>query len=174
MDVLNNRKGKVIVAGLGGNGEFDFTEIEANPAACNEQPGVFEGMRHWQIDGPASLYEDVGYIPAQRGTFPAPGGSWAGFFCFRANSAGKHEIKSTNFEAGIDGDKSMHRTDSIDYEYIISGKVDYKMPGGKVKTLHAGDLLIVHGAPHAWSNPYDEDCVYLAVVVGANPPKEAK
>lgn len=46
----------------------------------------------------------------------------------------------------------MHATDSIDYEVVLSGKVDMELPGGKVRTLKPGDLLVMGGVPHAWKN----------------------
>jgi quercetin dioxygenase-like cupin family protein len=61
----------------------------------------------------------------------------------------------------------MHQTDTMDYEVILSGKVDIELPGGQSRTLKAGSMLVIAGVPHAWKNPYDEDCVYALVLVGA-------
>ena len=35
-------------------------------------------------------------------------------------------------------------------------------------TLKAGDTLIESGTLHAWTNPFDEPCRFLAVVIGAD------
>jgi quercetin dioxygenase-like cupin family protein len=51
--------------------------------------------------------------------------------------------------------------------------VDLVLPGGKKRTLVPGDLLVMAGVPHAWKNPYDEDCVYVVVTVGFNTPQVA-
>ena len=46
--------------------------------------------------------------------------------------------------------------------------MDLELPGGKKRTLGPGDLLVMAGVPHAWKNPYDEDCVYIVVTIGYN------
>ena len=64
---------------------------------------------------------------------------------------------------------AMHQTDSVDYEIVLSGRVDIELPGGQVRTLRPGSLLAMADVPHAWKNHYDEDCFYMGVVVGATP-----
>lgn len=101
-----------------------------------------------------------------------PNGSTFGVNSFPANSAGNaadsEQLGDSMKATGDDGDAAMHASDTIDYEVIISGKVDLELPGGKKRTLVPGDLLVMAGVPHAWKNPYDEDCVYIVVTVGFN------
>jgi hypothetical protein len=68
---------------------------------------------------------------------------------------------------GAQGEDEMHATETIDYEIILSGKIDFVLPGNQRRTLETGDLLVVTGAPHAWDNPYAEDCVFLGVTIAA-------
>jgi len=61
-----------------------------------------------------------------------------------------------------------HRTDSVDYAVVISGKIDMELDG-EVVTLKAGDLLVQRGTIHNWVNRYDEVCVIAFVLVAGKP-----
>jgi quercetin dioxygenase-like cupin family protein len=61
-----------------------------------------------------------------------------------------------------------HRTASIDYAFVISGKIDMEMDGGAVQ-LHAGDVLVQRGTIHEWVNRYSEPCVIAFVLIDAEP-----
>jgi uncharacterized cupin superfamily protein len=62
-----------------------------------------------------------------------------------------------------------HRTDSIDYAVVISGKIDMELDDGVVATLKAGDVLVQRGTIHNWVNPYDEVCIVAFVLVSGKP-----
>lgn len=169
-------RNNIILAAVDANGEPEF--LEPGEPVINNIPGVYEGIRYWTVDDVPSLFDNIGSAPKDATSFTLPGGVWMGMNCFPANSSGKLDVGASvgehakDIDIGVDGDPSMHRTNSIDFEYIISGKVDFELPGGKVRTLVAGDILIVAGVDHAWKNHYDEPCKYLAVCVGAKPPKK--
>lgn len=57
----------------------------------------------------------------------------------------------------------MHRTETIDLTYIVSGAADLVLEIGST-TLRTGDSLVQLGTWHAWSNPYDEPCVMLVAM----------
>ena len=59
-----------------------------------------------------------------------------------------------------------HRTSTIDYEYIVSGKIDLAMGDGSVVTLEKGDVNVQLGGVHQWWNRYEEPCVLVIVMVG--------
>ena len=59
-----------------------------------------------------------------------------------------------------------HTTDTIDYGYIISGKMYLVLDKGKRKLLEAGDCFIQTGTPHSWVNPFNEPCEGLVCMVG--------
>ncbi|NGP09465.1 cupin domain-containing protein [Rhodococcus sp. 14C212] len=161
---------ELIIAAVDADGKSYFAEA-GEPAAL-EVPGAIDGAFVWETDGIVSLPLQIGGAPSGM-TFPGPGGSKLGLFRFPAHSAGKLDMAAAgtkDAETGVGGEADMHRTDTIDYEIILSGKVDIELPGGQVRTLKPGSVLIMAGAPHAWRNHYDEDCTYVAVVVGAHPP----
>ncbi len=60
----------------------------------------------------------------------------------------------------------MHRTATTDMIIVMEGKVDCALDEETV-TLDTGDVLIQNGTIHAWFNPYDMPCRFLAVMVGA-------
>lgn len=60
----------------------------------------------------------------------------------------------------------MHRTATTDLIIVMEGRVDCELDGERV-TLNQGDVLVQNGTIHAWFNPYDEPCRFLAVLVGA-------
>ena len=61
-----------------------------------------------------------------------------------------------------------HRTDSIDYGVILSGRIDMDLDGSVV-TLGPGDSFVQRGTIHNWINRYTEPCVVAVVLVDAKP-----
>lgn len=136
-------------------------------------PGAVDLQWLWETSATPSLPDNIGTAPSGM-AFPAPGGTKAGIFSFPANSAGKLDAgDNAQDDVQIHGEADMHSSSSLDFEFILSGQVDIVLPGGQSRTLKAGSLLIMAGAPHAWRNPYDEDCVYVGVIVGAHAPTES-
>jgi hypothetical protein len=159
----------VVVAGLDANGNAAF--LDPGKGHERSRPGEIESVWVWGNEGIPELPGDFGAAPAGM-TFPAPGGSLFGIVCFPPHSAGKRKLEAdgagaTGMHAGAYRDPSMHRTDTVDYEVIISGRVDIELPNGDFRTLGPGDCLVMAGVGHAWKNRYDEPCIYAAVVLGS-------
>ncbi|WP_327097595.1 cupin domain-containing protein [Nocardia vinacea] len=162
------KKFRLVVAGTTDSGEADF--LEAGGPAIINMPGIADGAFYWAVEGGHSR-ENIGGPPS-RVQLAGPNGSTFGVSSFPARSAGNEldpeQLDPSMAGTGDGGDPNMHASDTIDYEVVISGKVDLELPGGKVRTLVPGDLLVLAGVPHAWKNPYDEDCVYIVVTIGYN------
>jgi quercetin dioxygenase-like cupin family protein len=62
----------------------------------------------------------------------------------------------------------IHRTDSIDYAVVMSGKIDMELDDSVV-SLKAGDVLVQRGTIHNWVNRGTEPCVIAFVLVDAKP-----
>jgi len=60
----------------------------------------------------------------------------------------------------------MHRTESVDYAIILSGRIVMLLDDSEVE-LAAGDVLVQRGTNHAWSNQFDEPCLIAFVLVDA-------
>jgi len=62
----------------------------------------------------------------------------------------------------------MHTTDTIDFEYIISGEIWLELDDGKEVLLRAGDTVIQNGTRHAWHNRSSEPCHAIICLIGAH------
>jgi len=60
---------------------------------------------------------------------------------------------------------NLHNTDSVDYVYVLSGKITCVV-GEEKLDLSAGDTLVQVGPEHTWVNDNDEPCYILCVMVG--------
>jgi mannose-6-phosphate isomerase-like protein (cupin superfamily) len=67
----------------------------------------------------------------------------------------------------LEGDRpGMHRTKTIDFIIVMEGRCVVELDEEKV-TLNTGDVFIQSGTIHAWHNPFDAPCRFLAVIAGA-------
>ncbi|GAB3570979.1 cupin domain-containing protein [Amycolatopsis endophytica] len=62
----------------------------------------------------------------------------------------------------------VHRTESLDYAYVIDGEVHSVFDSGET-LLRAGDVLIQRGTNHAWDNRSEVACVVLFALLDAEP-----
>ncbi len=62
----------------------------------------------------------------------------------------------------------MHTTDTIDFEYVISGEVWLELDDGEEVHLRAGDTVVQNGTRHAWRNKSSEPCRMVVCLIGAN------
>ncbi len=76
---------------------------------------------------------------------------------------GAQETMSGN---DADGPPGMHKTDTINYLYVLSGEVYLVLDEDEV-LLEKGDALVQCGASHAWSNRSGKPCVIAGVTVPA-------
>lgn len=60
---------------------------------------------------------------------------------------------------------NLHRSDSADYIYILSGAITC-IVGEQQLHLKAGDFLAQIGPEHTWINDHDEPCEMLCVMIG--------
>ena len=58
----------------------------------------------------------------------------------------------------------VHRTSSVDYVVIVSGRLMLALESGELQ-LAAGDCVVQRGTWHAWRNPFAEPAVMVAVMV---------
>ena len=65
------------------------------------------------------------------------------------------------------GNPGMHTSDSVDFGYVISGRIWLELDDGSMKELLAGDTYVQNGTRHAWRNRSSEPCSILVVLLGA-------
>ena len=79
-------------------------------------------------------------------------------------------LRISRFEPGVA--PRVHRTDSIDYAILLSGRIDMELDDGEVVHLNAGDILVQRGTIHNWVNPGPEDCMIAFILIHAKLPED--
>ncbi len=161
--------GKAIVA----------SDSEVEPIRLETLPGN-EFHRLWGADA-VSRFPDDGAPPPMPRYFPPVGGFRFGMFtvppaALVALPEGVTlEAISEEAEAELPGmiehmepdAPGMHTTDTIDFEYVISGRVVLELDDGVTVELGPGDTVVQNGTRHAWRNPFSEPCRMVVVLIGA-------
>jgi len=62
----------------------------------------------------------------------------------------------------------MHRTETVDYIVVMSGRIDMEMDDSTV-SLQAGDIMVQRGTNHAWVNNGDVPARFAVVLMDAEP-----
>lgn len=161
--------GKAIVA--------SDTEVDAITVAL--LPGS-EFHRLWGADRAPTFPDDGSPYPSVA-YFPPVGGFRFGLFTMppdavMAASVVDMEAALREAQEKIPGavaylepdHPGMHTTDTIDFEYVISGEVWLELDDGVEVHLRAGDTVVQNGTRHAWRNRGSEPCRMVVVLIGAN------
>jgi mannose-6-phosphate isomerase-like protein (cupin superfamily) len=125
----------------------------------------------------AMAYPDDGAMPAYDGFFPALNGARMVELYLPPRATDYAEAPIADAAASnaaladaagaMEADRpGMHRTATTDLIIVMEGRCDMMLDEETV-TLSAGDMLVQNGTMHAWFNPYDEPCRFLAVMLGA-------
>lgn len=143
-------------------------------------PGInFEFLRLWGGDT-RSAFPDSGTEPPFRTYFPPESGFRFGIFTIppaRSVPLTSEERRAAVLEterlfpglvSHMEPDNpGMHTSDSIDFGYVISGRIWLELDDGSMKELLAGDTYVQNGTRHAWRNRSSEPCHILVVLLGA-------
>lgn len=152
------------------------TEVDAVAVAL--LPGM-EFHRLWGADS-APTFPDDGSPHSFSTYFPPVGGFRFGLFTLPPDSVTpaaevemewalkEAEEKLPGAVAHLEPDNpGMHTTDTIDFEYVISGEVYLELDDGAKVHLRAGDTVVQNGTRHAWRNKGSEPCRMVTILVGA-------
>lgn len=63
----------------------------------------------------------------------------------------------------------VHRTQSIDFAVVISGRIWMELDDGEEVVLNSGDVLVQRGTVHNWVNRGNEICRVAFVILSAEP-----
>jgi mannose-6-phosphate isomerase-like protein (cupin superfamily) len=142
-------------------------------------PG-FEFHRIWGTDEAPTFPDDGSPRPADQ-YFPPVGGLRVGLFTVPPETTvvpddidiegalAEIEEQLPGMAAHMEPDNpGMHTTDTIDYEYVVSGEIVLELDDGAEVTARAGDTIIQNGTRHAWRNRSTEPCQMVVVLVGAH------
>ncbi len=169
-----------VVTGNAGNGKAAVvSDSEVDGVTVALAPG-FEWHRLWGADEKVNLPSD-GSPPSFHTYFPPVDGFRFGLFTVPPNSdaalgdmdlekaAAESEEKLPGMLEHLEPENpGMHTTDTIDFEYVISGEVWLELDNGEEVLLKPGDALIQNGTRHSWHNRGTEPCRMVACLVGAN------
>jgi len=119
------------------------------------RPGQYTTMMWCSDDMPVSmpLGEDVEDMGARKlGTYPPVNGTR---FMIAEYPPGNHPRR--------------HRTETIDYIVVLSGRVQMFLDNEEMVELGEGDVMIQRGTYHAWLNPGPDVCRMAFVLIDAKP-----
>ncbi len=167
-----------IATGHDANGKAVFvsdTEVDGVPLSM--LPGA-EFHRLWGADTPPR-FPDSGAQPDGPSYFPPLGGFRFMMFTVAPISVLQRSTidpvaLAAEMEASLPGlaahmepkHPGMHTTDTIDFEYIVSGEVWLELDEGVTAHLKAGDTVVQNGTRHAWRNKSTDPCVIVVFMVG--------
>jgi Cupin domain len=142
-------------------------------------PGA-EFHRLWGSDE-APTFPDAGSPRPARAYFPPVGGFRFGVFTLGPDSVtmpkdldmqlamAEIEDKLPGLAAHLEADNpGMHRSDTIDFEYVLTGEVWLELDDRQEVHLRAGDTVVQNGTRHAWRNKSQEPCRVVFFLVGAH------
>jgi hypothetical protein len=62
----------------------------------------------------------------------------------------------------------MHTTPTVDYDIVLDGEIWLELSDGREVQLNTGDIVVQHGARHAWRNKSDRPATIAAILIGAS------
>jgi mannose-6-phosphate isomerase-like protein (cupin superfamily) len=155
------------------------SDTEVDPITIGMLPGA-EFYRLWGADE-APTFPDAGASRPVHSYFPPVGGFRFGVFTVGPDSVAmpkdldmqlamaELEDKLPGIAALLEADNpGMHASDTIDFEYVLSGEVWLELDDGQEVHLRAGDTLVQNGTRHAWRNKSSEPCRVVYFLVGAH------
>ncbi|MCW2991777.1 MAG: Cupin 2, conserved barrel domain protein [Solirubrobacterales bacterium] len=145
-------------------------------------PVLFGGNEIWKIwqGDTAPTFPTDGTPPEGASFFPPDGGFRLSLWTIPAATATPPEIKDMDaaiaeaedvfpgITTALTDNEGMHRSDTLDWIYVVSGEVTLTLDGGEETTLRQGDSLIQNGTNHAWSNRSDEKVLMLLAMLGGS------
>jgi mannose-6-phosphate isomerase-like protein (cupin superfamily) len=169
-----------VVTAITSEGKSVFTSDAAIEAVAPSLVPGYEFHRLWGRDRPAALPDRDEWETSAHTYFPPPEGFRFGLFTVPPDTALQPD--EINVDAGLaefeellpgmaahmePDDPAIHTTDTVDFEYVISGRVILELDDGAAVELGPGDTVVQNGTRHAWRNPFDEPCQLVTVLVGA-------
>ena len=145
------------------SGRLLITGVDASGRSCQAQDGpvALQG-----IGSPAGILYSVLYAAPSIPSISTGGGRAADFLDLVVPPGA---LRWTVIEYVAGGAFSMHHTDTVDFDVVLSGSVELILDDG-AHPLAAGDSVVVMGVDHAWrAGP--EGCRLSVMTIGASPPK---
>lgn len=135
----------------------------------------------WSSDA-APTFPDDGSEVSGKQWFPPVGGYRFATFTVPPQSAAlpadfDRSLAAAEIEAKLPGmltqsnqepdSPGMHTSDTIDFEYVISGEVWLELDDGAEVCLQPGDTVVQNGTRHRWVNKGTQPCTMIVFLTGA-------
>ncbi len=150
-----------VVAGNNNAGAAVVIDDEVIPAVSRGVGRNITGSEMWSTDsmpvdnsvdaeikqrkGYIKVYNDYNYVGSGQGT----------------------AFRITNWEPGHA--LFTHRTQTTDYDIVLSGEIDLELEEGQAVHLKAGDVVVLRGCTHTWINRSDKPAVTAFILIDAAP-----
>ena len=167
-----------VVTGHSPQGKAVFaSDMRVDGITVSMAPGV-EFHRLWGGDS-APTFPDDGSPREGPAYFPPLGGYRFGLFTLPPGvvvppegldmqaATAEAEARLPGMLAVLEPDGLTHRTDTVDFEYVVSGEVWLQLDDGAEMHLRAGDTVVQNGTRHAWHNKGSVPCTMVVVLIGA-------
>lgn len=150
--------------------------VEPVTAALLGEGGM---CRLWGADGPVNLLQD-GSPRVGEAWFPPAGGFRFALVVFGPEAPLPADVDMNSAVAELsrkfpglvetlDPDNPvMHSSDTVDFNFVVSGEIWLELDDGTETLLRAGDCVIQSGTRHAWHNRSFEPCTVVAALIGAH------
>ena len=166
------------VTGHNAQGQAIFLSDGPAPAVYDRGPGATAVTELWETRAtPASNAGNADPTHGQPQRLPPPkNGSKFRVVEYPPDSkrvvalhGASHDNKSEGYVRDLANKRhpGFHKTDTIDFDFILEGTVELELPGHGSKVLGAGDVVVQCGNWHKWHNRGDGPARWVAVMIGA-------
>jgi mannose-6-phosphate isomerase-like protein (cupin superfamily) len=169
-----------VSTGHDGSGHAVFASDEAvEPVSLTLSPSTQYHLL-WSSDGTETVPNEG--VPPQRSTFFPAAGGYRFFTLTLLPNANYDFLTDVDIEEGLRGmdekmpglrdhsepdNPGMHRTDTVDFEIVLSGEVTLELDDGAETVLRVGDTNVQNGTRHRWHNRGTEAATMACFIVGA-------
>lgn len=171
---------RVVIADVDGKSRVVEDGEPPRSVAYVETPG-FEQALVWRTEPtPALSHDGTEPTTATPDLLPQPGGSslivltlppdavYADPSFDPAAAGAEIAANGPDFATFFEPDNpGMHTTPTVDYDVVLDGELWLELTDGEVQ-LSAGDVVVQHGARHAWRNRSNKPATLLAVLIGGD------
>jgi mannose-6-phosphate isomerase-like protein (cupin superfamily) len=156
------------------------SDVEVEPVTLLLSPST-EYHLLWSSDSIESV-PNRGVAPDRSTFFPSVGG-YRFFLLTLLPNANYDFLADVDSEAGLremdekmpglrdhsePENPGMHRTDTVDFEVVLSGEVTLELDDGVETVLRVGDINVQNGTRHRWHNRGTEPATMACFIVGAH------
>ena len=145
-----------------------------------QHPGFSQALVWTTAPGPTLPFDGADPTPVAPSLVPVPGATSFIVLMFPpdavyadsgfdgAAAAAEAAEHSPGIAETLEPDSpGMHTTPTVDYNVVLDGEIWLELSDGAEVKLAAGDVVVQHGARHAWRNKSGRPATIAAILIGA-------